>query len=307
MPIRLIKDAWPLIKDSVKDLFNKIYTTKQLPEQWKTGRTIPLFKKGDPTIEDNYRPITNLCSLAKVFERAILRRIQDIELELSIDLTGKTQHGFKVGRSTMTAALSVKRSLIEAIDKGRWAGLVSIDLSAAFDVVNHGVLITRIENTGLPKDLVSLIENWLNNRLFYVEVGGRTSMIKNLEYGTIQGSVLGPVLFSLYMAPLLQIEELDLYADDNYLGEQDKNLDKMIEKLQSKTNRVTEWLKDSGLKVNADKTEFVVFHANKQVKAEILVVGKKVTSKSTINVLGITFDENLTWANHINHAVTKTK
>ena len=137
VPIIALKDAWSVIKVTILDLFRKIYETGIIPEQWKTGRMIPLHKKGNPEMCENYRPITNLCSLAKIFERAILYRIREIESRCRIDLTGQAQHGFKPGRSTTTAAMSIKRTILEALDKGKWSGLVSVDLSAAFDVVNH--------------------------------------------------------------------------------------------------------------------------------------------------------------------------
>ena len=189
-----------------------------IPEQWRIGRTIPLYKKGDKTVGENYRPITNLCSLAKLFERAILSKLQEIEADQLVDLTGVNQHGFKKGRSTITAALSIKRNIVKALDQGKWSGLVSLDLSSAFDIINHKRLIERLQIIGLPQDLIKIVEIWLEKRTYYVEVNGKCSIPRNQIAGTIQGSVLGPVLFALYLSPLLQIEDLEVYADDNHMG-----------------------------------------------------------------------------------------
>ena len=109
------------------------------------------------------------------------------------------------------------------------------------------------------------------------------------------------------MSPLLQIEDLDLYADDNYLGHDDASLEKLLPTLQLKVNRITKWIKDSGLKINAKKTEFVLFHARKTATASIFVEETNITSKSTMTILGIIFDENLTWSEHIESAILKTK
>ena len=100
---------------------------------------------------------------------------------------------------------------------------------------------------------------------------------------------------------------MDLYADDNYLGEDNENVEELLLKLQAKTNRVTDWLQRSGLKVNLDKTELVLFHSNKSKTGKMLVQGKEITSQTNIKVLGIIFDENMTWSHHINAAIKKAK
>ena len=121
--------------------------------------------------------IANLCSATKIFERLILNRISKIELEGKVNLTGNCQHGFKKSRGTVTAGLQLQSLISRALDDDEFVAMASLDLSAAFDVVNVPLLITRLRVVGLPNDVIRLIEVWLTERLFYVEVDGVTSYL----------------------------------------------------------------------------------------------------------------------------------
>ena len=129
-----------------------------------------MLKKGNKSDVNNYRPISNLCSLAKVFEKMILVKLDQIAEKNNIDLTGSLQHGFKKFHSTNTAMLSIQNAISKALDKNNFAALISLDLSAAFDAVNHDLLIKRLHTIGLPSKIVSLIKSWLSNRKMYVDV-----------------------------------------------------------------------------------------------------------------------------------------
>ena len=175
--------------------------------------------------------------------------------------------------------MAIKRDIIQYLDKGEWYGLVSLDLSSAFDVVNHELLIKRLRIMGIPQTIVNLIQNWLTDRSFYVEINGHCSEARRLAHGTIQGSVLGPILFALFVAPLLQREDINIYADDNYVGENGKSLEEVIFKLQIKVKRIANWLADSGLKVNLLKTEFVMFHNKVKLKEKSKLKQLKLVRK----------------------------
>ena len=116
----------------------------------------------------NYRPIANLCAVTKIFERLILQRIQEIEDEQNVDITGTNQHGFKRGRSTTTAGLAIQSALARALDEGQYALMANLDLSSAFDVVNINLLLKRMRIVGLPNDIIKLVEIWLKDRKLFV-------------------------------------------------------------------------------------------------------------------------------------------
>ena len=142
----------------------KILTHNVVPDQWKIAKVIPIYKKGDKRNVNNYRPISNLCSITKIFERLILERINVIEQTEGCDLTGNKQHGFKKKHSTDMACLEVESKISGWCDYNEYVTLASLDLSAAFDMVDHKMLIKRLGQKGLPKIIVKTIENWLQNR-----------------------------------------------------------------------------------------------------------------------------------------------
>ena len=142
-----------------------------------------------------------MCSTSKLFERLILKQIQKIELYSIVDLSGKQQHGFKKSKSTATLGLQIQSLITRALDESNYVLMASVDLSAAFDVVNIDLLIDRLRIIGLPRDVIGLIRCWLKNRSFYVETNGITSIFYEINSGTIQGSILGPILYAIYVSP----------------------------------------------------------------------------------------------------------
>jgi len=221
VPMVYIRDLADVLAKPVFTLFNKIYSEQKIPQQWKIGKITPILKKGSTKDISNYRPITSLCALAKVFEKCILTRINELG-----DYTGGNQHGFKQNHSTTTALLELQHQIARSLDSGKFHGIVSLDLSAAFDMVDTQLLIKRMRMKGLPNDLTSLICDWLTDREAYVEIGGEASTCFKIPDGTVQGSVLGPVLFAIFISPMFDLLQLTSFADDSYINESDHNLKK---------------------------------------------------------------------------------
>ena len=303
IPMRILKDGAPILAKPLSVLFQKIYTTKKIPEQWKIAKIIPLHKKGKKQDMANYRPISNLCSTSKVFEKLILKRLEMIEEENKLDLTGKHQHGFKKNRSTITAGLTLQSIISKALDEDEYAVMASLDLSAAFDLVNLDLLITRLKIMGIPKDVMELLEIWLRDRYLYVEANGKNSIIFNTNIGTIQGSILGPILYALFIRPIYDFEKITTFADDNYVVERNQNKECALKELGRRLERIVKWLKDSGLKVNESKTELCIFHRNKNTEGTLKIDNTVVISKNEMNVLGLTFDSRLNWAPQVSRAI----
>ena len=260
LPLRILKDGAMALAKPLSVLFHKVYEKKEIPEQWKVSKVIPLHKKGKKEDINNYRPISNLCSITKVFERLILLRLEEIEKENGIDLTGYEQHGFKKKRSTVTAGLTLQSIIARGMDKDCYVAMSSLDLSAAFDLVNLNLLIKRLRIMGIPNDLIQLLEIWLRQRSFYVEANGQNSTILETDVGTIQGSILGPILYALFIRPLYKITKVTTFADDNYIIKCNKEKKIALEELGRELEKIIKWLKGLGLKVNESKTEMCIFH-----------------------------------------------
>ena len=307
IPLRILVDGKLLLLKPLSQLFRKIYQTKQIPEQWLISKITPIHKKGQTKNIENYRPIANLCSCSKIFEKLILQRIRKLEAVNDIDLTGKSQHGFKPQHSTLTAGLTLQTLITRAVDGDMYALMASLDLSAAFDVVNVELLLKRLNIIGLPSDVIELVSVWLTNRYFYVSLDGSNSYVHDCNVGTVQGSILGPILYSIFVSPLLALTDLTLFADDNYALVWNKCKANLILEMQTKLELITNWLRDSGLKVNETKTEVCLFHRKDQPPVTLNLNGNVLISKDNMNVLGVAFDCKLNWQIQVQKTITKAR
>jgi hypothetical protein len=307
IPVKVLRDAHEILVKPYHRLLNKIYNQNIIPEQWKTSRILPLHKKGKKNLIENYRPISNLCAGSKVFERLILMRILEIEEQTGSSLTGNNQHGFKKERSTITASLDIQSRVAALMDQDQYVAMASLDLSAAFDVVNVDLLLVRLRKMGLPIDVITLLGSWLKDRQCYVEVRNSCSQYFDSDVGTVQGSILGPVLFSLFMSPLLEKEDAISYADDSYLIRGSKNKELALQRLQFQVQKVQKWLTSSGLKVNIEKTEIVIFHKTDTATLSIKINEIEIQTKKQMSVLGVMFDSKLEWSLQVENSVRKAR
>lgn len=307
IPLKVLKDGAEILAPVFHELMNKIYDQKAVPEKWRTSRILPLHKKGDRKKIENYRPISNLCASSKIFEKLILKRLSEVEDELGTDLSGTTQHGFKRNRSTTSAALQLQNQIARAMDEDNYVAVASMDLTAAFDVLDVELLMKRLKILGIPKDVVSLIAAWLAGRTGYVEVDGVCSEYFDIKFGSGQGSILGPVLFNFYIAPLIKEKELTAYADDNYQIAIHKCKEEALKELQAKVIEAEHWMSGSGLKVNIEKTELVVYHRYETGRCEITVGDKTIKSKASMKILGVIFDSRLSWGEHVDYAICNSR
>ena len=305
IPQRILTDGAECLILPLTGLFERIYNQKAIPEQWSISKIIPIHKKGPKNNIENYRPIANLCSSSKIFEKLILKRLNKLEILNNIDLTGSQQHGFKKSRSTATLALQLQSLIARALDEDNYVLMSSIDLSAAFDVVNIDLLLTRLAVLGIPGDVVSLIEIWLKNRCYYVDINSITSCFFESNSGTIQGSILGPILYAIYVSPLFDLTDLSNFADDNFILTWNVDKETANIEMSNKLNLISKWLKDSGLKVNELKTEICLFYRKDTPPIEINIGNVIIKSMTSMNVLGVEFDSKLNWSKHISKVINK--
>jgi hypothetical protein len=158
----------------------------------------------------------------------ILKRTGEIQEQNNVEIAGTNQHGFKKDMSTSTLSLTLQSLFARALNENKFVLMSSLDLSTAFDVVNIELLIKRLVIAGFPMDVVDLIRMWLKKSFYYVSIEGKNSTLYNLLLGTVQGSILGPILYAIYVAPLFDIEYLEGFADDMFIPRDGSNLAELV-------------------------------------------------------------------------------
>jgi len=296
LPMRLIKDLAMLYPEMIAHYYSAL-CYMGMPTRWKTAIITPLHKSGAKDQLTQYRPISNLDSLSKLFEKLLLNR-----LELLGELDGKHQHGFKKQRSTTTAMLEVQHFVATNLDQGKIVGTYSLDLSAAFDLLRPDVFYHALRPTIHP-DLLNPIMDFLSFRNFQVQVGKQKSQPRDLKVGCVQGSILGPRLFTLYMKNITHILGQDThvvsYADDTYVSIARKNADELRPELERLMTIHDDFLCSVGMKTNVAKTELIYFSRNKTDNPPSIVVkGTEIKPADSMKILGIKFQENMGWDTH---------
>jgi len=304
LPMKFIRD----LVNKKPEIFANLFKTccqRGIPRRWKMAIVVPLHKNGSKTQTSQYRPVSNLDSIGKVFERVILAKLDSLG-----ELDGVFQHGFKANRSTVSAMLELQEFVATNLDDGNVVGTYSIDLSAAFDVLRPDVFYTQLKEE-IPENLMAILLDFMSNRTFKVQVNNDTSLPKNLKVGCVQGSILGPRLFTLYMRNLKSLTEnthLVSFADDTYVSIAAKTIEEVKEKIISKMTKHDELLKSIGMVTNVSKTELIYF-ARKPLEegTPIVVNGEQVIPKKAMKVLGVYFQNNLQWESHMEKLKNKAR
>jgi hypothetical protein len=248
----VLKECKEELCDPLSTIFNKSIESGRVPEFWKVANVIPVFKKGDRSLASNYRPISLTSIVGKLLESIIANKIR-LHLEKH-KLIIESQHGFINGRSCLTNLLSFYSSIVEAVDSGKDCDVVYLDFSKAFDTVPHERLIKKIESHGIGGAILSWIRAWLYQRKQRVSINGIKSEWENVVSGVPQGSVLGPLLFIIYINDLDSglSSNICKFADDTKIGREINSEEDSLS-LQVDLDRVLKWSKDWQMQFNADK------------------------------------------------------
>jgi len=290
-------------------LFNNILDTSCIPKSWKLARIVPIHKKGSKTDVNNFRPISNISSMSKLFERCLSNRIK---LKDPDNIFGEHQHAFRVGSSTTTACLTLQDYLATKLDQSYKAILYSIDLTAAFDLLRPNLLIQKLLNLNVENYIIRCILSFLSGRKAFVDVNGSNSNIFKIGVGCVQGSVLGPLLFNIYMHDLAdKIKELNsesftlAYADDTYVVLPFKdNINQAKTDLENIFTGHVTWLEKLGMICNPSKTEIMIL-GFKNALPTFILNNNPVKPVSKMKILGVTFDSMLSWDAQVNQVIKK--
>ena len=213
-----LKLAMPFIEDSLAYLFNTSLETNQFPDPWKIARVSPIFKDGDKTEKFNYRPISVLPVVSRLFEKLVFNQLyQCLNDNCFIN---SNQSGFRELHSTVTCLLKNTDDLYSGMDTGNLAGMVFVDLKKAFDTVDHQILCGKLASYGILHRELAWFGSYLSNRAQYCRVNRVDSRIENINIGVPQGSCLCPLLFLVYINDLqraIKNSTTSMYADDTSL------------------------------------------------------------------------------------------
>jgi hypothetical protein len=309
----VLKSCSDVLSPLIARLANLSFAEGRFPNQFKLAQVTPLIKKEglDPNDPANYRPISNLNTISKVIERLCLARL--LPHVASTGRFNPLQSAYRKHHSTETALLKILDDLYRIIDDRRSAVLVGLDLSAAFDTIEHDILIKRLETVfGVTGAALRWIGTYLGEREQYVVAGGERSGTSRCEYGVPQGSVLGPFLFSVYVSPIADVisshgVQFHQYADDTQLYIAVKS-ESDVKKLEECTIAVKNWFTMNGMLLNPDKSEvlLVARRANAEkfaCGAGVCVAGSNIAYSVQLKSLGVTLDKNLSFDQHVGNIV----
>ena len=306
--VKLLKLILPALTPAITDVFNHFIVISEIPHCWKFGSVVPIFKKGNPAYKENYRPITVLTHISKVFEKILVRQLK----EHFRGIFPTDMHGYMKGLSTETALIKLQQDCINALDQQKSTVIASLDLSKAFDSVHYDLLLEKLRGYGLSPAACNLVRDYLSGRTQVVKVRDSISQSFPKIRGVPQGSVLGPFLFNVYVADLskfIRHSSLIRYADDITMYFSSDCIDEAIRSLNEDLSVTSDWLKSNFLTLNALKSQVMIVKSttasHTSPSIDISVDSIPITCSSSINLLGVPFDNQLTMKQHLKERLRK--
>ena len=301
IPTKILLKSNDIVSNHLSNFFNQSKKQQHYPTMLKIADVTPLHKKDEKTLTKNYRPVSLIPVVSKLYERNMYNQINEyIQNHLSPYL-----FGFRKGHSTEQCLVIMLEEWKKALDKKDNAGAILTDLSKAFDSLNHELLIAKLNAYGFDKESLEFIRSYLKERKQRTKVGSYYSTWKSIKLGVPQGSILGPLLFNIFINDIFYfISGISIanYADDNTPYTTEKSITSLIEILEVETNVLLEWFKTNEMRPNEDKCHLLVIN---QENVSVTLGNEKISCSSTVDLLGIKIDDKLNFNEHVSKLCKK--
>ena len=304
-PHRILKENSDVFSGSIQIPISKSLREGHFPSLLKEARVCPNFKKGDHEKCSNYRPISLLSDISRIYERMMYNRVHDFMLKE--DTLCDLQFGFRKGTSTTHALVNLVENIKKSLDNKTNVCRVFGDLQKAFDTVNHKILLDKLYYYGVRGQAHLWFESYLTDRKQKVQIASVDSRLMKISYGVPQGSILGPLLFLLYINDLRHTAQKSLvhhFADGTNLIISDRSLKNFRLIMNEELKYLYEWLYANRLSLSVVKTEFLLFRnnlsKNKNFKFTLRLNNKALYESYRVKYLGIIIDNKSNWKSHIN-------
>lgn len=308
----------------LKHIINCIFYSGVYPDALKTAIIVPIHKQGERGLTSNYRPIALISSISKLFEKCIKHKVM-LFLE-KYNLLSSNQFAFREDLGTEGALCKVTETILQGLDAGDRVVGIFLDLKKAFDTVDHRILLERLQNMGIRGTTNNLFKSYLTGRTQKVKIIDAVSDTLQVECGVPQGTVLGPLLFNIYMNDVLSVcggGRVFCFADDTAVIINGKSWNSVMKKAEKAITELKTWLDASLLSLNTDKTKFMTFGLTRSTLPQLQYLrihrpdctmdanacncSTKIEREPFLKYLGILIDETLTWKNHIEYTTTKIR
>ena len=295
IPAKILIGSCGITSPFLSEIYNKSKNHADFPMALKLADVIPVHKKDEKNIMKNYRPISLLPIISKLYEKIMYNEINSyVEKILSFYL-----FGFRKGHSTEQCLIKMLETWRKAIDDKKYAGAILTDLSKAFDCLNHNLLIAKLHAYGFDDSSLNFNRSYLKERKQRTKVGQSYSTWNELQWGVPQGSILGPLLFNIFLNDIfyfIENSKIANYADDNTAYSISYTLQGLLTNLEGETSILLKWLQDNEMKPNEDKCHLFVVNTEDVT----VTLGDEILSGcSTIDLLGITIDNRLNFSEYV--------
>lgn len=297
IPAFLIRDCAMIFAKPLHIIFNFIITSGEFPQLWKESRICPIYKKGSRNEISNYRPISIICNFCKIFEIIIHSHLYFH----ARNLISPHQHGFMSGRSTTSNLVEITQYVSEVLDEGNQVDVIYTDFSKAFDRLDHELLLSKLDTFGVSVNLLNLFRSYLNDRAQFVQYRGFKSEKFLQLSGVPQGSILGPLLFVIFINDITQLFNVNylLYADDLKIYIEIKSISD-CSKLQDNLVKLNDWCVKNLLPLNIGKCNIMSYSRRKTTELFDYHLDNVIMNRVTqFKDLGVTFDSKLSFDEHI--------